>query len=128
MAMKTNIYSSRRDFFKKVTLLIASVPALSVILSACTKNESAGDAPPAGQNTLSETDPVAQALGYKQNGAQVDTVKFPKKAGPDGASQQCQSCAQFTGVNGSWGKCNIFPQGLVNSKGWCNSWSAKAKA
>lgn len=115
--------NARRNFLKQFAMMIAAIPVTSLILSACTK--SGEDTPPNGQKALSESDPVAQALGYKQDASQVDTTKFPKKAGPAGIPQHCQTCAQFTAVNSSWGKCNIFTQGLVKSTGWCNSWVAK---
>ena len=45
------------------------------------------------QPLLSEDDPIAIALGYKADAAQVDTSAYPKRAGTDGANQFCDNCA-----------------------------------
>jgi hypothetical protein len=113
---------TRRDFVRSALVAVAALPFVGTILSACTKKEG----PPEGQTPLSENDPTAQALGYKEDASKVDTTRFPKKAGADGANQKCSNCAQYTALNGGWGKCNIFPQGPVAADGWCNSWVPKA--
>lgn len=113
---------NRRDFVRSSLVALAAIPFLGSFLAACTKAE----APPEGQTALSESDPTAQALGYVADGKKVDTTRFPKKAAADGANQTCANCAQYTALNGSWGKCNIFPQGPVAAAGWCNSWVPKA--
>lgn len=118
---ENSICSSRRTFLKQSCLALATLPFVS-LMTSCTKK---GDSVPEGQKELSETDPVAQALGYKHVASAVEVAKFPKKSS-DGESAKCITCAQYTAVNGSWGKCNIFPQGLVASEGWCSSWSKKA--
>src|SRR5690606_23139698 len=108
--------SSRRRFLKYSVTALLALP-LAQFLAACTKG-GGGEALPEGQKKLDTTDPVAQALGYTEDATKVDVAKFPKKAGPDGASQKCSTCVQYTAVNGSWGRCNIFPQGLVAAEGW----------
>jgi hypothetical protein len=77
--------------------------------------------------------PLAASLGYVHDASKVDVEKFPKKKGPDGAKQLCSTCqlylggnSKITGEEGEWGKCAIFPDGLVNVNGWCNSWALKA--
>ncbi len=119
--MSTNL--QRRQWLKKALLMVAALPFAGGIISACTKG---GEALPEGQSEVSESDPTAQALGYKADASAVDVTKFPKKAEADGATQTCANCAQYTAANGTWGKCNIFPQGVVAAKGWCNSWVPKA--
>ena len=114
------IQQSRRNWLKGSILALVSLPFVGSILSACTKK---GEPLPEGQTALSESDPTAQALGYLADGSKVDTAKFPKKAEGD---QTCMNCAQYTAANSAWGKCNIFPQGMVAAQGWCNSWVPKS--
>ena len=114
----------RRHFLKYALLAAVALP-MTGYLVACTKKEGGGDLPE-GQKALDENDATANALGYKHSAAAVDTAKFPKKAAQDGASQKCSNCAQYNSVNAAWGRCNIFPQGLVAAEGWCNSWVLKA--
>ncbi len=70
---------------------------------------------------LPETDPTAQALGYKADGSQVDTIKFPKHT----PQQQCANCNFFQGTGGT-GPCQLFPGKSVSAKGWCSAYAAKA--
>ncbi|MET0942453.1 MAG: high-potential iron-sulfur protein [Mesorhizobium sp.] len=56
--------------------------------------------------------------------------KFPKRAGAEGEKQFCHNCSllqerSVAGQQGEFGKCSLFPQGLVHVNGWCNSWTAK---
>jgi hypothetical protein len=70
-----------------------------------------------------ESDPMAKALGYRQNSAQVDAAKYPQHT----AAQACHVCAQFKGApTDAWGGCNIFVGKQVNAKGWCSAFVAKA--
>lgn len=73
------------------------------------------------QEPLAETDPTAQALGYKADAAQVDAARFPGHA----ASQTCSSC-NFFKAEGDGGSCQLFPGKRVSSKGWCSAYAAKA--
>ncbi len=58
-------------------------------------------------------DPTAKALQYVHES-------------PD-AAQLCVGCQLYTGTaDAEWGPCAIFPGKLVNAKGWCKSWIAKA--
>ncbi len=72
---------------------------------------------------LSESDPQAQALGYKADAAKVDKVKFPKYA----AGQICGNCQLYQGKpTDATGPCALFPNKLVAAKGWCSAWVKKA--
>jgi hypothetical protein len=72
---------------------------------------------------LSESDPTAQALGYKDDATQVDKTKFPKYA----AGQACGNCVLYQGKPGdATGPCPIYPGKSVSSKGWCSSYAKKA--
>ena len=73
-----------------------------------------------------EDDPVAKALGYVHDATKVDTVKFPKRAAADGATQFCHNCLQFTATSDGWGTCTVIPGKRVAAAGWCNVWVKKA--
>lgn len=111
----------RREFLKTATLGAVLIPAGSMLLNACLDG---GGKPPEGKTALSETDAIASALGYKADGSQVDKTKFPRKE----PSMSCLNCVQYSAIDGSWGNCKIFTQGVVASAGWCNSWVEKPKA
>lgn len=72
---------------------------------------------------LAESNPQAQALGYKADSSSVDAGRFPNHA----ADQVCANCTLFAGEAGQdWGPCGIFPGNQVNSSGWCSAWNRKA--
>lgn len=72
---------------------------------------------------LDEKDAQAQALGYRNDGAQVDKKKFANWQ----ASQTCANCAQYQGKpSDASGPCAIFPGKQVSAKGWCSVWQKKA--
>ena len=75
------------------------------------------------QTAVAETDPQAQAVGYKADATKVDKAKQPKYA----AGHQCSGCALYQGAAGSAnGPCPLFGGKLVSAKGWCNAWAQKA--
>jgi hypothetical protein len=72
---------------------------------------------------LAESDPMAQALGYKADASQVDKAKFPTYA----AGQTCANCVLYQGKPGdASGPCPIYAGKLVASKGWCSSYAKKS--
>jgi hypothetical protein len=82
---------------------------------------------PSGQGAasgqrVSETEPLAQSLGYKEDASKVDKAKFPTyKPG-----ETCAKCRFYQGTTGqAYGPCQIFSGKLVNSNGWCASFNAK---
>ena len=79
------------------------------------------------QAKVTEDDPTAVALGYAHDASTVDTGKWPKRAGEEGAKQFCNNCALYQAGGGEegWGACSIFQGRLVNGNGWCNAWIAK---
>lgn len=100
---------SRRRF-----MIIAASVASTTVLST----ESRADAP-----LLSESDPTALALGYKEDAAKVDKAKFPHYQ----AGQTCASCQLYQGkAGGATGPCLAYGGKLVYAKGWCNSYVKKA--
>lgn len=72
---------------------------------------------------VSESDPTAQALGYKADATKVDKAKFPKYA----AGEMCGNCQLYQGKpSDASGPCPIFAGKLVSSHGWCSSYTKKA--
>ena len=72
---------------------------------------------------LSESDPQAQALGYREDATKADKAKFPKYA----AGQQCTTCQLYLGKAGdARGPCPLFAGKTVAAKGWCSAWVKKA--
>jgi hypothetical protein len=98
---------SRRHFM----ILAASVASTGL------STESFADAP-----VLSESDPTAQALGYKTDATKVDKAKFPKYQ----AGQTCADCALYQGKAGApMGPCATYGGKLVDAKGWCSAYVKK---
>lgn len=116
--------SSRRDFLRNSFLMLAALPVLGTVFTSCTKK---GANPPEGTTAVKEDDPVAASLGYKHEASAVDTSKFPKRAGAEGAQQFCHNCQFYTARGDSgWGDCSIIRSGVVKAEGWCNTWAKKA--
>jgi high potential iron-sulfur protein len=115
----------RREFLKRGAVVVTALPILGQLVS-----EARAQATPT--TPLDPALPAAAALGYTHDATKVDTTKFPKHAGADGAKQVCNTCAFFSeggkklaGQPGEWGKCAIFNLGLANAQGWCNAWVPK---
>ncbi|HZZ04776.1 high-potential iron-sulfur protein [Paraburkholderia sp.] len=71
-------------------------------------------------NKLSEADPTAQAVGYKEDASKVDKAKFPNYA----AGQTCGNCSLFQGkTTDAYGGCTLFGDKQVAARGWCSSYS-----
>jgi hypothetical protein len=69
---------------------------------------------------LSETDPKAQAVGYKAVAATVDKSKYPNYV----AGQNCGNCSLFQGkASDAFGGCLLFGSQQVASGGWCSSYA-----
>ena len=71
---------------------------------------------------LAESDATAAALGYREDGAKIDAVKFPTHK----AGQACVNCKFFaaTDLTAAAG-CQLFPGKSVAAKGWCSAYNAK---
>jgi hypothetical protein len=101
--------SSRRTF------LITSIGVASTLALS---RQAFADAP-----KVSESDPTAQALGYKADASKVDKAKFTKFA----AGQQCSNCSFFQGKAGdAYGGCPMFAGKQVAATGWCSAYNKKA--
>ena len=100
--------SSRRTF------LITSIGVASTLALS---RQAFADAP-----KVSETDPTAQALGYKADASKVDKAKFTKFA----AGQECSNCSFFQGKAGdAFGGCPMFAGKQVAATGWCSAYNKK---
>lgn len=81
----------------------------------------------AQDDKVSPDEPLAQAMGYVEVAENVDTEKFPKRAGESGANQYCHNCALYAGgEDDEYAACSIFQNRLVAGAGWCNAWVAKS--
>ena len=112
--MNESLHTAERRRFIRLALASAAAP----FAVAIAPEASAADLP-----HLEESDPVANALGYRHDTRQVDAAKYPTHK-PD---QICAGC-NFAGAPQAdgWVPCTLFPGKSVAPKGWCLSWSAKA--
>ena len=118
--MKSTDNVSRRKFLGFGLTALIAAPAAASLLTARSASAQAG------LPKVEETDPVAQALGFKVDATTVDTAKFPKRAGDAGANQFCHTCALFQGKEGDEvATCTMFPGKTVPKNGWCNAWAPK---
>ena len=107
---------NRRNFLKLGVQAGGGALALSAIPIQLLAGEEVG-----------EDEPLAKAMGYVMDAADVDTAKFPKRAGEAGASQFCNNCALFAGTaEDELAPCSIFQNRPVRGLGWCNAWVAKS--
>ena len=99
------------------TFLITSVGVASTFALG-SRVALAADAP-----KVAESDPTAQALGYKEDATKVDKAKFAVyKPG-----SLCENCKFWTGKQGdAYGPCGLFPGKATAAKGWCSGYSPKA--
>lgn len=81
---------------------------------------------PAGQVAVPAADPIAQAIGYRANVADIDYTRYPQRKKPEAKNQFCKNCALYNAVNEGWGKCTMISSGLVAAEGWCGSWNKKS--
>lgn len=101
--------TSRRRF-----MIVAASLASAAVLQTETR---------AAAQELSESDPTAQTLGYKSDGALVDATRYPKYQ----AGQACANCQLYQGRPGDMsGPCTVFSGKLVSAKGWCSAYVKKA--
>jgi len=114
--MNSNRLIKRRDFLK----LGIKAGGGALALSAIPIQLVAGD-------EVLEDEPLAQSMGYVKDASTVDTAKFPKRTGDEGAKQFCNNCALFAGEpDAELAPCSIFQNRPVRGAGWCNAWVAKS--
>lgn len=77
----------------------------------------------AAPTQLQESDPAAQALGYKTDAARVDRTKYPHFSD----SQRCANCQFYQGKPADANAlCALFGAKQVNGAGWCKAYQARA--
>ena len=97
------------------TFLISSIGVAS---SLALSRQAFADAP-----KVAESDPTAQALGYKEDASKVDKAKFAKYA----PGQDCGNCSFYQGKAGdAYAPCPMFAGKQVAAKGWCSAYTPKA--
>lgn len=97
------------------TFMIHSIGAAALVVSG----RSVWAAPP----QLQESDPAAQALGYKANATQVDHTKYPHYS----TNQRCANCQFYQGKPADANAlCALFGAKQVSGAGWCNAYQARA--
>jgi hypothetical protein len=97
------------------TFLITSIGVAS---SLALSRHALADAP-----KVAESDPTAQALGYKEDASKVDKAKFAKYA----PGQDCGNCSFYQGKAADpYAPCPMFAGKQVAAKGWCSAYNKKA--
>jgi high potential iron-sulfur protein len=100
--------SSRRQF----VLNLVPLAGAAVILPRSVRAQSL----PA----LTETDPMALALGFKLDTTSVDQAKYPKHSN----DQSCTNCLHFTPPSAATARCDLFNK-MVPKGGWCSGYSKR---
>jgi hypothetical protein len=97
------------------TFLITSIGAVSALALS---REALADAP-----KVAESDPTAQALGYKMDATQVDKAKYAKYT----SGEACGNCSFYQGKpTDAFAPCPMFAGKQVSVKGWCSAYNKKA--
>jgi hypothetical protein len=95
----------RRGFLGKLTGAIVLIPFAAQLVTRVAL----------AAEKLSEDDPTAVSLGYKNDAALATHETYV-------AGRNCAGCAFFQGDAAPEGPCLVFRGKLVNAKGWCASW------
>lgn len=101
----------RRSFVKLTATALVTLPIIATL-----KPVFAADI-----DKLSEDDPTAKALGYKENTINVDASSYPTHK----PEQICSGCVLYQGDDLGWGGCGAFPGKQVAGKGWCAAFAPK---
>jgi hypothetical protein len=107
--------NTRRNFIAQL-VVTAATPAL-----LCSKLLGQTPAPV----KLEESDPMATALGYKEDTAKVDATKYAQHK----SDQKCSGCALYQSKAGEAnGPCAAFGGKRVLAGGWCAAFAKKPQA
>lgn len=124
--------SNRREFLKKSGIgLFWAVPMSLLAERLVFRPVPAHAQKDAKLVMTSVNDPTAKALGYYEDATKVDTKKWPKRAGAEGAKQFCYNCMFYQTKEDpkktTAAPCTLFAGKGVTAKGWCNSWAINPK-
>lgn len=109
--------NSRRNFIFRFALSVSAPVAIG-------SRAFGQDAPPP-PGKLEETDPIAIALGYKEDTTKVDAKKYPQHT----KEQRCDGCLLYTGKAGdATGPCTAVGNKTVTAQGWCAAFAKKPPA
>ena len=109
----------------------ASAPAAAETPASGAASPSAPAAADAagGLTLVDEKDPMAVTLKYSHTHATVPADLKVTKQGTEFDKQSCANCMFYNKageLNGKEvGKCQMIPNGVVASEGWCSSWTLK---
>jgi hypothetical protein len=104
-----HVAQNRRRFIKLAVAGATAAPFAGALLSH----------PAYAVEAVTEANPQAAALGYKQDAT--------KAANRKDAQAMCGNCSLYTGKAGeAEGPCALFAGNLVKAKGWCTAWVKKA--
>ena len=99
--MTTHPTTRRRVFLLQLAAASAAATSSSALLA---------------QTKVDEADDGAVALGYKHDGAMVDTKKYAQHK-PD---QKCNNCQFWQGKpTDAWAGCSMFGRKQIAAAGWC---------
>jgi len=101
--------SSRRRFMRNALAGAAAIPVASLVFN----RNALADA-----DRVSEDDPIAVALHYKHDVADVTHDAYQE-------GQVCANCALYVDSGGDWGPCAAFANRHVAAQGWCTAWVSK---
>lgn len=74
------------------------------------------------QAKLTESDPTAAALGYKEDASKVDTTKFKNIV----KGSNCSNCNFYQGApTAPSAPCTALGGKIAMGKGWCAAWVKK---
>ena len=131
--MTDNHYTepSRRNFIKLSAIGLAMAPLANLLMSTSAQAGAAKRDVPAQVSAVSEDDPQAKALHYKEDATAANPVGRKD-------SQFCSNCQLYSGQSGAkWGPCAIFSYRTnpktntpfeVSAQGWCQAWGPRASA
>ena len=120
--------SGRRNFIKLSAIGLTIAPLANLLVNNSVQAIATKREKPQVPN-LSEDDPQAKALHYKENATTANAIGRED-------NQFCSNCQLYTGQpNEEWGPCAIFSYRInpktntpymVSAQGWCRGWGPRA--
>jgi hypothetical protein len=123
--------SSRRNFLKLSAISLAMAPMANLLMSTSAQAAAGKRTGTAQVSALSEDDPQAKALHYREDATAANPVGRKD-------NQFCHNCQLYSGQPGAeMGPCAIFSYRTnpktntpfeVSAQGWCQAWGPRASA